>query len=148
MVFIFNAKLKYALDNVDEVMTDKLGNEHHKIDYNYILMLINMFTSLNMKLEDMQMTRKTMVLEGSDLRALLERAGEDDDDRGVYKQIVHSLDNLVQSLKKGDEMRAKDKTVQDFEKTVAGQSLEDNINLDAVGDSPFGKEDEGEDEAS
>ena len=142
MVFIFNAKLKYALDNVEEVYLDKFGNEHHKVDYNYILMLLNMFTTLNMKLEDMQMTRKTMVIEGSELRALLERAGEDEDDRGVYKQIVSSLDNLVQGLKRGEKMRAEDKTVQDFEKTVAGQSLEDNLDLDKVGGNPFGEKKE------
>lgn len=142
MDFLFNAKLKYAVDNFEERIIDpETGFERHLIDWSYIYGLVNMYTVLRKNLDEMKMTRKTVDDDIGMLKKLMElqldRTGEDK----TREEVLQKVEALIETSEKVSDMRKSDKTIQEFRKTQVDDSLADSVNLKALPRSPFAKVD-------
>lgn len=143
MDFMFTIKLKYALDNIGEMTFDKdKGRNVPLISWDYIYGLLNMFSSLNKKLDDMQMTRKTQGVDGGELKDLLKRSLDTEGEKDALKYILEKMDEFKSKTGEAKEMREQDDTIKEFEKTQSGAEVEENINIENVTKNPFKKETE------
>jgi len=142
MDMVFSVRLKYALDHINDTWTDpETGKTQFVINSDYMYMLMNLFDRLNKRLEDMQLTRKT--IDDSDLgwNRLVDEKIDREEAKAYLEKLQRQLTQIRNDVQAAAENRSQDKDIQEYQKQTGNDEDDTPINLDNVGDNVFGSKD-------
>lgn len=136
---LFESRLKYAIEHVDEMMINKKTLlEKHVIDTKYIEILFDMAEKLGISMEHMMLTRKTMDSSDAAWANMAKEHIERDKAKEYLQKLSDGFDRLLNINDRAEENRQGDTDLKEYNTSIGNNDEPDEeLDLGAVGESPF-----------